>query len=235
MRMKQVITSCGVLGLLLLGPEWARADFIVLDDSPARTGAEVSVAYENVATSQNFADSVLFAHGVQLSGMDIYTTARPGVPFEGLPVEIGIWTDSSGLPGVRIYDFTESISATDAQGATSGLMRVHADFTTPVTLAAGTTYWIGMSAAPGNPYDIGQVGLLGPNAPDDGKMEQFSGTMLEGGLRSIGDMAFRLEGAPALPVPEPSGLLLAGLGSLTLLGYVCRGRKVSWPRCTVAP
>jgi hypothetical protein len=212
------------LALLLGGASvggTVRADFIILDHSPGTTGATVSVPYENLSSTQNFADRVLFPNAALLTGMDIYTSTTV-FPSVGQAAMVRVWAGSPAAPGDLLVGFTTSISAIDSQGAVDGVVRLHADFTSPVSLAADTTYWIGMSS---EGRDFGQIGLFAPNAPDDGLMQQFNGLIPQGPPRAIGDMAFRLEGEVISTVPAPPSLILLGTGLPTLAAWGWRRRK----------
>jgi hypothetical protein len=233
--MKQLVAAFAILVLLLVGIERARAGFIVWDNSPAATGADVAragdaqfsypAAAENLANQQNFAETIKFLTDTVLTGMDIYTVIPQAQVFLGESATIRIWTGSAGRPDTLIDAFTENISAIDSQGtagitgAMGDLFRVHADFTSPVTLSANTTYWIGMS---GTSLDIGQALLVGPNVPP-GLLQAFSALTLEG-QSATEAMAFRLEGSQVSPVPEPASLMLALIGSFGLLGWHRRCR-----------
>ena len=74
-------------------------------------------------------------------------------------------------------------------------------------------------------FDLGQYGLGGANAPDDGRMAQFQGTVFTASIPRIGDMAFRLHGETLSAVPEPSSLALGSIAGLMGLGYAWRRRR----------
>jgi hypothetical protein len=214
-----------VLGLVL-GPSSQTRASVLLDRSPATTGATLELAdgkpWSNLSYSQNFADSFSFGTAETLSGMDIYTSTV--LPSVGMSVTVRLWSDSGGLPGTLLDNLTTTVTAVDSVGTVPGTedVRVHADFT--LTLAAGTTYWIGMS---GTNAELGQYGLDGPNAPQDGGMARFIGTTFSDFASTDGDMAFRLEGS-ASTIPEPSSLVLAARSiGLLGLGLAWRRRKGS--------
>ena len=185
---------------------------IIWDYSPVTTGGSGSTGWTNVSSNQNFAELVSFADAVTVTGMDIYSSDLRGSV--GDLATIRIRSDAAGLPGSILFDFTETISAIDSIGATAGNNRKHVDFTLPVSLAAGTPYWIGMS---GTGFDLTQM-AFNTSPPADAKMAQFSNTTYQF-LTSVGDMAFRLHGSA---VPEPSSIVLLGLGTI---GLVCMGRR----------
>jgi PEP-CTERM motif len=176
---------------------------IVWDYSPANNGGSRGSEYSNSTGGQNFAEIVIFATDMSLSGMDIYCGTSYGSI--GGTATIRLWTDSSGIPGSLLSSFTETVTAIDTVGATAGNSRKHVDFTNPITLTAGTPYWIGMS---GTSPSLTQHTLITAPAGGNNAMAMFSGTTFSSNV-GIGDMAFRLDGEA---VPEPSTFALFGLG-----------------------
>ena len=198
--------------VVLTGLVRAEAD-IIMDRSPLAIGGS-SQLWWNQHNDQNFAEPVVFVGAVQLLAMDIYGSSNGTL---GASATVRIWSDSGGVPATPLHDFTENISAVDNEGATANNQRSHVDFTTPITLSAGTTYWVGMS---GTNYDLGQLGLSG-SPYDDSRMAEFDGTTFQSLTdTSVGDMAFRLHG-----VPEPSTFVMLGIATLALLAYAWRRRR----------
>lgn len=197
---------------------------VVWDYSPFTTQATLAGLWSNEAPVQNFGELVSFGSDQQIVGMDIYTELDFATV--GQSVTVRIWSDAAGVPGSLLFDFTEAISVVDSEGAIGSEVRVHADFTTPVTLLGGTGYWIGMS---GTSTQLGQRGLIGANAPDNSRMAQFSGTTYSGQTETfVGDMAFRLHGPSHSAVPEPSAIAIWSLAAMgCLIGFrVNRKRMV---------
>ncbi len=203
--------SCVVF--CVLGLASASHAAILLDRSPATTGATIlSDNLDNRSVSQNFAEDIEFATDVSLTGMDIYMADN--VPTLGQSVTIRLYEDAPGFPGTKLSDFTELVSVIDTVGATGDTVRVHADFTTALSLDANTTYWIGMSGTGIDTFSLAGLGDAGGSPVDDSTMAQFSGesySFISG--TAIGDMAFRLEGTV---VPEPASLALLGMGGILL-------------------
>lgn len=180
---------------------------ILLDKSPATTGATVITnALGNASTSQNFAEDFSFSSAASLTAMDIYMS--PLLPVVGDSVTIRLYEDTSGIPGTLLTELIEEIAIIDSEGAVTGNVRVHADFTTPISLDAAKTYWIGMS---GTSKDLDLTGLSGVDPT--GTMAQFTGTTFGFFTGEVGadDMAFRLEGT-LIPEPTTGLLLLVGIG-----------------------
>lgn len=184
---------------------------IILDYSPATTGAAIyGDGYgdsTNVSEFQNSAEKVTFPNGAVLTGMDIYSWEGRG--FVGQSVTIRLWSniiqplvnpDYAARPDELLAEFTEVISIIDTEGigANPQLTRKHVDFTLPLTLDPGVTYWIGMSATSdgdtNSSESIGLAGLVGPNAPDNERQALlFNKTYLPtNSSAKYGDVAMRL-------------------------------------------
>lgn len=182
---------------------------VVLDWSPAATrGRLATTGYLTYFPSQYFAESVQFGSAQSINGMDIYSNSGSGSL--GKSVIVSIWSDAAGRPGALAAQFSTTVTAVDAVAAYVGGERVHADFTS-FTMAAATTYWIGMA---GNSYGnaLTQTGLSGVAGGNDAMWVSGS-NWNGGGLYRFGDMAFRLHGtAVGNDVPEPGTLALLGIG-----------------------
>jgi hypothetical protein len=193
---KNLLSSAVLAAGLAFGATQAHAT-IIWDYSPDTTGATnvpSSGSLSNLATGQNFFERVLFTSDVSLTGMAIYSFSLYGSV--GQNVTIRIRSDSAGTPDASLFDFTASISAVDTEGtsvnpAFSNNTRKFATFTTPVNLLANTQYWIGMS---GTTTELGQQGLNGTDAPDNGRMWRYFGTTPALDSTDSGDMAMRLYG-----------------------------------------
>ena len=192
MRKKCIIKVAALLIILftcfLAGPAGAE---IVWDYSPDATGAGVRTSwYTNQIGSQQLAEKIVFSDSTALGGMDIYSYIDAGEV--GQLVKIYIWSDNDGVPGALLYEFEETINIIDNKGTISQeiLSRKHADFSTPVDLAAGI-YWIAMTSATVG-VSLGQATL---DAVDDDRFA-WCHSGLFSGMSSIGtgDMAFRLHG-----------------------------------------
>jgi len=215
--MKGCIKSVTILAALAAT---SPADAAILwDYSPDATAAGITDDYIgpffNRADLQYFADVIRFDQAVRLSGMDIYEPVDMEGP-KASEVTIRLWPDDAGSPGIDVLEFQVAITAVDSEGTTTlaGFQRVHATFTTPVNLAANTDYWVGMSGV-GDP--LGQL-TLNKNAPGDSRVFVFETrnrlALLTG--THVGDMAFRLHGAAAVPLPGPVGMFGGALITLLL-------------------
>lgn len=188
----------------------AKAAFVV-DFSPATTGGSYGGAWINQSSNQNFGEQIDFTSAVTITAMDVYTLSHVGNV--GTLVTIRLWADQGGIPGALLTSFTETIALKDTDGTAgiTNVVRVRANFTNALNLAANTTYWIGMS---GTSDELGQVSL---NTPGDGTMAWFSGTSYNS-QAAIGDMAFRLEGSDINAVPAPPAAILFAIGAVGLGG-----------------
>lgn len=216
---RRITAGVGLLTAVLAGGV-AHAS-VIWDYSPATTQASITPPeyggvggnWSNWSYGQNFAESVSFAAGATVTGMDIYSGPTWGSV--GDSVTIRLWSDLNGSPDLLLQEMVTTISAIDDDGAVLGVNRKHADIA-PLILTAGTRYWIGMSGV----TEIAQAGLT---TVDDGVMAQFNNTDFLY-LQTIGDMAFRLEGTSD-PVPEPGTFILLGGGFAGLAFYRRKHRR----------
>jgi hypothetical protein len=220
--MNKILANCISLGIGLgaIGVAFQAQAFtiqpttIIWDYSPAATNTSSGEdSWTNGSSGQNFAEIVSFPDPATVTGMSIYSNTFFGSV--GDRVTIRVWTDSAGVPGTLIHNFTETISVIDTAGVGewSSVNNLFANFTNPINLAANTPYWIGMSGfgvtIETNIGEVETIGLASLNTnPGDGAMAQFSGTTFlfngETGLQPLGDMAFRLYGSTqSQPDPEP--------------------------------
>jgi hypothetical protein len=185
--------------LVVLGLGLDTQASILLDRSPAVYGLGTP-SYSNQIAGPHFAERIVFDSAVEVAGMDVYSS--PSTLGVGDLVTITLWADASGLPGTMLQQFTATLSAIDTDGAAGAAVRKHADFSA-ISLAASTSYWMGMS---GTSKELGQGGLASIPAGADGKMAYWNGGFY--GLVGTGDMAFRLYSEDAPAVPEPATLAI---------------------------
>jgi hypothetical protein len=195
----------------LMGSLPATAAPIIFDASPDQATGLVQCCWSNSQFGQNFGDRILFGGGATIGGMDIYTGS--GFGGVGQLAVIRLWADNVGTPGALIAQFNNVVTAKDTNGTSTqpSLARLHVDFTSPLNLAAGVAYWIGMSPFSSSWTQAGISGLPGGS----GTMAQFIAANYIFTGAHLGDMAFRLYGAEA-SVPAPGALVLFSLGLLGL-------------------
>ena len=155
-----------------------------------------------------------------LNGMDIYMGAGFNVNV-GDTVRISLYADSSSQPGTLLSQFDEGIAIVDTDGATANVARVHAAFTTPLAVAGGTTFWIGMAGVPAG--GGGDVRIASRLHIADNQMARLNGSTFDT-LVSNNDMQFRLH-AQAAAVPEPSSIGMLVTVGIGLLDYRRRKRR----------
>ncbi len=185
---------------------------VLLDRSPdAYPGAALLPGpvgdHSNERRSQHFADSFSFGTNVTLNGMGLYSGVNWGVVGETVTVQL--WSDNAGSAGALLQEFQEKISSVNKAGASTAyyISQKYVDFTSPISLLANTTYWIGMSG--GTPAVFGQLAQLGLNSAQDGKSDVFSLNSLVTPGASVGDVSMRLYGSNSVP---DGGSTIAMLG-----------------------
>ena len=215
--MKKILLAGLAIGLITFSSGVSSAN-IIWDFSPVTSGVPISADnWSNMSNGQNFADFVQFNADTTVTGIDIYSGSSFGSV--GFAVNVRLWSDFNGTPTTLLQDIATTIDEIDTDGATSGLTRKHADIS-PLLLAAGTGYWIGMS---GTSEELAQISL---ETDSNATMAMFSGLSFVTHTY-VGDMAFRLEGAggSSNPVPEPATMLLFGAG-IAGLAAVSRRKRI---------
>src|SRR5208337_3391165 len=127
--------------------------------------------------------------------------------------------DSGGTPGAALETFS-SITVPNVGNSSTGMILTEDSQAHP-DLVAGTTYWLWLR--PHDPTaDVG-VGWNSSSPVVSGITSAYQ-TVPNGAWSTIGvgttQAAFDIAGTPTTAVPEPSSLVIAGVGALVLLlGY----------------
>jgi hypothetical protein len=132
--------------------------------------------------------------------------------------DVWLMSDEGGAPGSILESFL--ISSLPTFNTTNTLLTT-ADSTLNPLLSAGVQYWVASSAhsADGSlSFNWNITGDEGLASRDNGGPWGVSTSFLTSG-------AFRVNGTPAAPVPEPSSVLLLAAGVLGLLSRTRRKNK----------
>jgi hypothetical protein len=188
-----------------------QADSIIYDQGPA-TGTVVN-SYQNRTDAQNFADNFAVTNDDVLTGYHLFGGYSVAGTFH-----LKLFADAAGIPGANaLYSLDIAPTSVVNTGGTVGDFSIY-DYSfnfaaTPVSVAANTKYWIGVS---GNNFDPGQIVLF--PGPDDGQLAVYNGTSFQS-VRSAGDQAYQLVGHAASEVVAP--LPSSGWGIMVLLsGFI---------------
>jgi len=233
-----------LLPLLLLATSsgWAVSIYSSGDFKDPSTSTDTGhrwVGGSDFSAAEVLAESFALSSAATLNGVDLWTYdstdgsagtltqvkyaiyaggAQPG----GTPVDSGFGTVTSSavLPGHRIGDFVGSDGHLH-----EGLQTIATSFNLvrPVSLSAGTTYWLAVSALT-NPFGVNNWAAWA-------EANTTGGTFLvqnrDAWSAVAGDRAFILEGSLAA-VPEAGAtMLLLGLGLAALILF---GQRVEEPR-----
>lgn len=220
--MRAMAVAC--VALLVATAAEAKAG-LLLNFSPSATDASPVGVFRNIADGQNFAERIFFGSDALVTGMDIYSQTSSLPDFApGFSVTIRLWSDYGGIPGLLLHERQEAVSVVDTLGVGSvpNVSRFHTDFASSLALSTNTQYWIGMS---GTSVEFGMLGLGGHNAPDDGAVYQMN-SVNPRFQANIGDMAFCLYG-DIQAVPEPSSMILFGIGTIVFATGSFRRRRRS--------
>ncbi|MGE0484004.1 MAG: hypothetical protein AB7Q81_07680 [Gammaproteobacteria bacterium] len=194
-----------LLGLvvLLAAFDVTAAPVVLWDQSPDTIGGTLGGlgTYHNIAGQQNFAEHVRFDDAVLVSGMDLYM--NPGFGAGITPGTAGVMRVRADAPGNAPLVQATTIATVDTDGTASdgNLVRVHVDFGTPLALDAARDYWLGLSSAATFWFIAPFTGASGTPLLDD-RVSLYSGLTYQNEV-ALGDMAFRLWGTTAVPLPAP--------------------------------
>jgi hypothetical protein len=203
---------------LVLGLEdTAQADLLYNTTSPDTVNLEGSLDM----TGNNVAASFGFSTAATITDVRFWS-------WEGSPGYIGsitwsIYQDNNGTIGATLFsETTSNVSRTDL-----GNGGFDNDIPVSVPLGAGG-YWLGLHNGPlsndSDGYMLWAKSMVGPRvyAPQTYDLATGGPWVSQGGDL---DLAFALYGQQGVAAPEPSTLIVGGLGGLLWLGYVyCRRR-----------
>jgi hypothetical protein len=213
--MKPLTGSLVAYMATLAGP--ARADVIYTNLGPGESYAQHGGWFEsgpvNGALRQAFAFTVstdtLF-DGARLA-LSLFTGANE--------IDLRLYNTVGGQPG-SVLETIHASGQMPPEGMYGSGHLVAFDSARHPLLLAGGTYWL-LPFASGSTlagWSFNNQGGNGPNALSL-EVEPTSWT-----VSRQPQGAFEVNGTPA-PAPEPSGLALAGVGLVGLVGYALRGRR----------
>jgi hypothetical protein len=183
------------------------SDNVIIDQSPDILGFGQANTWLN-DDDQNFLVEFTLSRPTTIDGMDIYSATGDLI---GQSVNVKIRGTDGGMPAAsNLFEHATHISLLDKVETSidTSMTRTHADFT-PTLLGPGT-WWIGMSG-PGAD-DIGWSSVIdGSGAPST--QWRLNGDNLDF-QPNIDTLAYRIDGAAAVPEPAAWAMTLIGLGGL---------------------
>jgi len=171
-----------------------------------RTGGPFTIGYEFTVGSSDIVIDALGVHDYSAAG-----AATDGFPFLFVP-EVGIWDTTSTTPLRSVVMQANLGSTLDADG-------YRYEPVANLTLFANTTYIIG-AVVGGNTEFFEDTGTFIGNGITINQSNFNSGSTLTRPDNN-GGAAGRWGAANArvVPIPEPTSLMLVGLGAISLVGF----------------
>jgi hypothetical protein len=222
------LVACGLITILGTGMVQASPIAAINYDnslSGARSDGPYTVGNLFQVGSHNLLLTALGIPDINLSG-------QIGTGFQSTPLEVGLWTSTGTLIATASVATTDPLTGSYRYDTQLFSDMAHTSPISSVTLTAGTSYLIGALVGGGNQWfgDSGSPTV----APYSGNgivslvEAQFNaGGTLSAPLSAGGDAAGRWAPANflATTVPEPSALVLGGLGLVGLCWGATRRRR----------
>ena len=217
--MKSMSGMTVVIGLFLIG--------VAVTPAPAD-----SVIFSNLGPGDSYTNAVwavgypfngLLGDYVIASGFTVgatsmsLSTIQVAAGLESGPntLTINLDADAGGIPGATLESFTITGAMPAVGSVSSGNLVVATSVLDPL-LTAGSSYWVVLNAP--SPtfvgWNLNSTGDMGAFYYTRGGKVVLSGTQSQGAMLITG-----------LAVPEPSSLVLAGIGAVVILGCGLRRRR----------
>jgi hypothetical protein len=210
---------CGVALLLLLGVAGpARADVVYTNLGPGESYNQHRGWVEQGPIVSAFRQAIAFTVG----GTDtFFDSARLALSlgFGANEIDLRLYNTVGGQPG-SVLDTIHASGQMPPFGAFGSGHLVEFNSALHPLLQTGSTYWL-LPFASGDTAAVWNENTQGSTGPFAFSQEVEPTTW---NVSQQIQGAFELNGTPS-PVPEPSALVLAGVGTVGLLGYGWRRRK----------
>lgn len=225
---------CLVVVLSILGMSQGAAATLIYGDIAG--GNNVFSGYNlgpGNSSNNSIAEGFTMTQSYNLESVDLYLSQF--LPQAGSDIALSIYSNNGGNnPGTDLYDLSTNITL-----AVNGpVTQVNFTGTGSFSLTTGTKYWLVLYATnPASPTgsnvewdgeykpDFSAPAVpAGPGATEVGQLRSIGSGNPPSGSPSTSELrtAFQLNGSPT---PEPSSLLLGGLGALGLLATRRRQRR----------
>ena len=228
MQIQTWLMGMALAGAMALLPSAADADATIFSD--LGTGGSYDCCQSSDVSGSGSSEGFYFAVGSAFTSPGAYNVTQIDIAVGHLDgtnqAEVGLWTNSGGLPGAELGSW--AVSNQPDAGSTSTTLATVSNIT-GVHLAFATRYFVTVS--PGAPDTLDRANLNSLDIPGLNVVDLGSGYIANPNqtLYAFDVLGRQSVGGPA--IPEPGTLALVGIGgsALRLIRRRQAARRVTFP------